>query len=201
MDKIEKILEINHPSFLNLKKFFESFDFDSHDLPKNINNQLIIYDGVSPKGSEVLVKVENTIIASLKNQYIIDNIVECVNHIKSIYNIKMMWLMTYPPKTHLNFHRDHGKNRHVISFNENNRFFSYEGYSDYMMYGDTEMKINEKLKSLKDNIDEFNNYFLNYDESCQISNLDSNCVYVFGNTIHNFINDSNQMRVNLVFEV
>ena len=200
MEKIEKILEINQPSFLNLKNFFESFDFNSHGLPKIINNDFIFYDGVSPKGSEVVVDIKNTIIGSINNQFVIDNVIESVNYIKSIYNVKMMWLMTYPPKTRLNFHRDHGKNRHVVSFNNNDRFFSYEGYSDNMMIGDTEMIIIEKLKSLKENINEFNDYFLNYDESCRISNLDSNCVYIFGNTIHNFINDSNQLRVNLVFE-
>lgn len=200
MEKIEKILEINQPSFVNLKNFFESFDFNSYNLPKIINNDFIFYDGVSPKGSEVVVDIKNTIIGSLNNQFVIDNVVESVNYIKSIYNVKMMWLMTYPPKTWLNFHRDHGKNRHVVTFNNNDRFFSYEGYSNNMMIGDTEMIINEKLKSLKENINEFNDYFLNYDESCQISNLESNCVYIFGNTIHNFINDSNQLRVNLVFE-
>lgn len=200
MEKIEKILEINQPSFVNLKNFFESFDFNSYNLPKIINNDFIFYDGVSPKGSEVVVDIKNTIIGSLNNQFVIDNVAESVNYIKSIYNVKMMWLMTYPPKTWLNFHRDHGKNRHVVTFNNNDRFFSYEGYSNNMMIGDTEMIINEKLKSLKENINEFNDYFLNYDESCQISNLESNCVYIFGNTIHNFINDSNQLRVNLVFE-
>ena len=201
MEKIEKILEINQPSFLNLKNFFESFDFNSHDLPKIINNEVIFYDGISPKENEVVVDIKNTIIGSLNNQFVIDNVVESVNYIKSIYNVKMIWLMTYPPKTWLNFHRDHGKNRHVVSFNHNDRFFSYEGYSNNMMIGDCEMIINEKLKSLKENINEFNDYFLNYDESCRISNLDANCVYIFGNTIHNFINDSNQLRVNLVFEV
>jgi hypothetical protein len=201
MEKIEKILEIDHPSFHKLKDFFESFNFYNTNLPNLINNDFIYYDGVSPKGSEVVVDIKKTVIGSLNNKLLIENISECVDHIKSIYNVKMIWLMTYPPKTWLNFHRDHGKNRHVVSFNHNDRFFSYEGYSDNMMIGDTEMIINEKLKSLKDNIDEFNDYFLNYDSSCRISNLDPNCVYIFGNTIHNFINDSNQMRVNLVFEV
>jgi hypothetical protein len=201
MEKIEKIFEINHPSFNILKEYFESFDFNSHILPNTINNDFIYYDGITPKESEVVVDIKNTVIGSLNNELLIENITQSVNHIKEIYNVKMMWLMTYPPKTWLNFHRDHGKNRHVVSFNNNKRFFSYEGYSDYIMSEDTETIVNEKLKSLKDNIDQFNDYFLNYDESCRISNLDPNCVYVFGNTIHNFINDSNQMRVNLVFEV
>jgi hypothetical protein len=201
MEKIKKILEINHPSFNVLKDFFESFDFYSYDLPKCLNNQFIFYDGISPKQNEIVVDIENTIMGSLKNQFVIDNVIESIEYIKSIYNVKMMWLMTYPPKTRLNFHRDYGKNRQVVSFNNHERFFSYEAYSEDIMLGDHEMIINEKLKELKDDIDSFNQFFLQYDESCHISNLDSNSVYVFGNTMHSFINDSDKLRVNLVFEV
>ena len=201
MEKIEKILEINYPSFFNLKNFFESFDFNSHDLPKHKNNEFIFYDGISPKGNNVLVDIENTIIGLLKNQYVIDNMIESINYIRTIYNVKMMWLMTYPPKTRLNFHRDSNKNRHLVSFNDNERFFSYEAYSEDIMLGDNEMIINEKLIELKGDIDSFNQYFLQYDKSCRVSNLESNSVYVFGNTMHNFINDSDKLRVNLVFEV
>ncbi len=201
MERIEKILDINHPSFIELKNFFESFNFNSLDLPKNISNDFIYYDGFSPKSREVVINVKDTVIGSLNNRRIVELINECVQFIKDKYNVKMIWLMTYPPKTFLKFHRDHGKNRHVVSFNHNNRFFSYEGYSDSMMDGNTENIINERLDLLKDNIDEFNEYFLQYEESCRISNLEPNCVYVFGDTIHNFINDSDQLRVNLVFEV
>ena len=201
MEKIEKILEINHSSFNILKDFFESFDFYSHELPKGIGNDFVYYDEVSPKGNEVLRDIERTSIGLLNNQIVNDSLKESIEYLKSIYKIKMMWLMTYPPKTFLNFHKDHGKNRHVVSFNHNERFFSYECYPDVMKIRNTENIINQQLAEQKDNIDNFNGYFLQYDESCRISNLDTNCVYVFGNTIHNFINDSNQIRVNLVFEV
>lgn len=201
MEKIKKILEINHPSFNVLKDFFESFDFYSHELPKEITNDFVYYDGVSPKDKEIVIDIDRTIIGYLNNQFVIDNVVESINYIKSIYNVKMMWLMAYPPKTRLNFHRDYGKNRQVISFNNNERFFSYEAYSEYVMLRDNELIINEKIKELEDDIDSFNQYFLQYDESCQISNLESNCVYVFGNTLHSFINDSDKLRVNLVFEI
>jgi hypothetical protein len=201
MEKIKKILEISHPSFNILKDFFESFDYGSVDLPKTISNDFVYYDGVSPKNQEIVVDIERTLIGSLNNQIINDLLKESIEHLKSIYNIKMMWLMVYPPKTFLNFHRDHGKNRHLVSFNYNERFFSYEGYSNVMMFADTENIITQRLIEQKDNIDEFNKYFLQYDESCRISNLDTNCVYIFGNTIHNFLNDSDKLRVNLVFEV
>jgi hypothetical protein len=197
MEKIEKILEINHSSFHNLKLFFESLDFNSYDLPKNINNDFIFYDGISPKGNESILNIENTLISSLKNQFIIDNIIESVNYIKSVYDVKMMWLMTYPPKTSISFHKDNNKNRHVVSFNDNDRFFSYEAN----VGENPKIHLNTKLNELKDDIDSFNQYFLQYHKSCKITNLESNSVYVFGNTIHNFINDSNQLRVNLVFEV
>jgi len=201
MEKIEKILEINHTSFNILKDFFESFDYYSVDLPSNIYNDFVYYDGVSPKDKEIIKDIDLTPIGLLDNQLIIDSVKDSMEYLKSIYNVKMMWLMVYPPKTFLNFHKDHGKNRHVICFNHNKRFFSYEGSSETMLHLDSEKIMNEKLISLKDNIDDFNDYFLKYDESCVISNLDTNGVYTFGNTLHNFINDSNQMRVNLVFEI
>jgi len=201
MDIIKKELTINHPSFNLLKDFFESFNFYSHELPKGINNDFVYYDGISPKDKEVVIDIERTPIGSLNNQLITNSIKESIEYLKSIYNIKMMWLMTYPPKTYVQFHRDHDKNRHLVSFNNHDRFFSYEAYSDFIMFNNTEDIINQKHNELKDNIDEFNNYFLQYDESCRICNLDSNSIYTFGNTIHSFINDSDKLRVNLVFEV
>lgn len=201
MERIEKLLEINHPSFIELKKFFESLDFKSSGLPRNISNDFIYYDGISPKNQEVVKDIEDTPIMYLNNQSIINHIKDSIEYIKTIYNIKMIWLMTYPPNTFLNFHKDYGKNRHVISFNHNERFFSYEGSSETMLDLDTETIMNKKIKLLRDDIDEFNDYFLKYDESCIISNLDTNSVYTFGNTLHTFVNDSDQLRVNLVFEV
>jgi hypothetical protein len=201
MEKIKKILEINHLSFNILKDFFESFDYSSVDLPNTINNDFVYYDGVSPKDKEVVIDIERTPIGSLNNKIINDSLNKSIEHLKSIYNIKMMWLMTYPPKTYVHFHRDHGKNRHLVSFNNHNRFFSYESYSDFIMSSETENIFNKKYQELKNNVDEFNEYFLQYDESCRICNLNSNSVYTFGNTVHSFINDSDKLRVNLVFEV
>ena len=52
-----------------------------------------------------------------------------------------------------------------------------------------------------DDIDSFNQYYLNLDSSCKIESLDKNTVYTFGDSVHNFVNDSNKLRVNFVFEL
>ena len=121
---------------------------------------------------------------------------DSLNYIKSIYNIKILWLMIYPPKSRFFFNIDYEQNRHLLSFNENPRFFSYE--CDKIGIID---EINEKLKNCNDDVDSFNQYYLNLDSSCKIESLDKNTVYTFGDSVHNFVNDSNKLRVNFVFEL
>jgi hypothetical protein len=195
MEKIQKILEINHPSFDYVKNFFESLNFDDISFPKNIGNDFIYYDNVSPKSIEILVGVESTSLRYLQNDILIEKIKESVEYIKENFNVKLMWLMVYPPKTYIDFHVDNKKNRHLISFNKHERFFSYESNCD------KEFIYNQKYKENINNIDEFNSFFIKDDLSNEITNLESNSVYIFNNTLHCFYNDSNKLRVNLVFEV
>ena len=58
-----------------------------------------------------------------------------------------------------------------------------------------------KLKNCNDDVDSFNQNYLNLDSSCKIESLDKNTVYTFGDSVHNFVNDSNKLRVNFVFEL
>lgn len=109
--------------------------------------------------------------------------------------------MIYPPKKFLNFHKDYGLNRHVISFTQNDRFFNYEVDDDLLMSHNFEIKLNEKFQFHIDTIDDFNDYFVNIDKSCKINVLNSNSVYTFGNTLHTFYNGSDKIRVNFVFEI
>jgi hypothetical protein len=48
---------------------------------------------------------------------------------------------------------------------------------------------------------QFNEFFLNDSELNSVHNLKSGSVYSIGNSLHTFINNSNKVRVNLVFEV
>jgi hypothetical protein len=56
-------------------------------------------------------------------------------------------------------------------------------------------------KDFHENLDEFNEFFLNDCELNSIHNLKSGSVYTIGNSLHTFINGSNKNRVALVFEV
>ena len=109
--------------------------------------------------------------------------------------------MVYSPQSNLSFHWDHGKNRHIISLNYNERFFNYENNN---IVGDGQSKCNlynEKLLEQKDNIDSFNEFFTNDSELSNIHVLDTKSVYVFGDSLHTFVNASDKLRSALVFEV
>ena len=124
-----------------------------------------------------------------------------VDYLKTIYNIKYLWLMIYSPTSFLNFHWDNNKNRHIISLNYNERFFNYENNN---IVGDGQSKCNlynEKLLEQKDNIDSFNEFFTNDSELSNIHVLDTKSVYVFGDSLHTFVNASDKLRSALVFEV
>lgn len=200
MEKIKKELEINHPSFNYLKNYFKNNTIDL-ELFKVTTNEFIYHNKNYPCGSNLLIDINKSKINVLKDNSLIEKLQECVEYLSTVYELKFMWLMIYPPKTFLNFHKDHGKNRHVISFCDNERFFNYEVYDEKFLENDKEIELNQKLKSSIDNIDDFNNYYKNQHEDCKITILESNCVYTFGNTLHTFFNASDTIRVNLVFEI
>jgi hypothetical protein len=59
---------------------------------------------------------------------------------------------------------------------------------------------NTKLSEI-DNIDEFNEYFVN-EPNCELSNLVEGSIYSFGETIHSFYNGStNKVRGAIVFDI
>lgn len=197
-EKIEKILEINHPSFEWVKNYF-----NTKNLNNRINistNEFIFHNVNYPKGLNNLIKIEDSIFNSLNDNKLIEKLKECVEFLKTQFDIKFMWLMVYQPNSKLNFHQDHGKNRHVLSFIKNERFFNYE----VLPFTSGEMGLedifNNEIKKTTD-IDEFNKFFLNTHSDCKITTLEPNCVYTFGNTLHTFYNGSDTIRINLVFEI
>ena len=200
MNKIEKILEIKHPSFDWVNDFFKKKEFDINYFP-NTTNDFIFHNKNYPCGQNYLVDIGESKIKSFQNKLLIEKLKECVDHLNTIYQLKFCWVMVYPPKTLLNFHWDHGKNRHVVSFCGNNRFFNYEAHDDEFFGNNIEVELNNKLKSSVNDIDSFNEYFLKLHPSCKITSLDVNSVYTFGNTLHTFFNGSDTLRVNLVFEI
>jgi hypothetical protein len=143
---------------------------------------------------------------------IINNVDEIVNYLKENYDVKAIWFTLFPPNTHIQFHfdasifltKDDGsiftdKNRNVLTFNTNERFFTYENTSLENKFNQSNI-YNTKLSEI-DNIDEFNEYFVN-EPNCEISNLEEGSIYSFGETIHSFYNGStNKVRGAIVFDI
>jgi hypothetical protein len=197
--EIKKVADIAHPSLDTLKEYFENlnYDWNSTITPRIINCALYKKENSPNHQKEVVINLNKTIFSHYFTKNICDKIHEFVDYLKSIYNIDIIWFMVYPPKTHLSFHIDTYSNRHVISIFDNERFFSYESTDnvDFDLY-------TNKMKENIDSIEAFNEFYLERNpEHNKIRTLNANEVYTFGNSMHNFFNDSDKLRVCFVFEI
>lgn len=206
MNEIKKIMEIEHESLDYISNFFDDFDF--HNFNKNVceigktRNDLIYYNPLVSIRTYYYQPINTSIITQFGDEKLVIELETFVNHLKTIYNLKYLWLMVYPIKSKLNFHWDYGKNRHVISLNRNDRFFNYENNMKIRNGAQNLCELyNKKLEEQKDDIDSFNEFFLNESEFSTIHILDTKSVYVFGNSLHTFVNGSNKIRLALVFEI
>ena len=197
---MKKILEIKNEDTEFLSNFFNSINFEDVEFPyyvkkENVGNSCVYMREIIE--GEKLIEIKCTTIGYLfKNNEVNEKFINIIDEIKRKFNPKIIWLMFYPPKSSIVFHQDKNKNRHILTLNYNERFFSYEcGFSVLIE------KINNILIEFKNDINKFNDFFLNYHETCEILNLDSYSIYTFENSNHSFINDSDKIRVNLVFEV
>ena len=152
------------------------------------------------KDSNYLVKLKDSSLNKFNDVELINKVQECVDHTLTLFDVKIMWLMIYPPKSYLSFHNDHGKMRHAISFYKNEQFFNY-AIPHVSAKVNTIDVLNKKFFDSLNDINHFNEFFLNYDETCEIVSLDTNMVYCFGDTIHTFYNASDKLRINLIFEI
>jgi len=196
--EIKKVADIKHPALDILKEYFENLnhDFSSTALPAVSNFALYKNENSVNHKNEYTMDLNRTIYSHIIPKNIIGAIYEFTEYLKSIYNIEIIWFMLYIPKTHLAFHIDDYSDRHLINVFENDRFFSYESSNpvNFQMY-------TEKMKENINNIDVFNEFFLNFSpEHNKIRTLKTNEVYTFGKSMHNFFNDSDKLRVNFVFE-
>lgn len=199
-------MEIEHESLDYISNFFDDFDF--HNFNKNVceigktRNILIYYNPLVSIRTYYYEPINTSIITQFGDEKLVIELETFVNHLKTVYNLKYLWLMVYPIKSKLNFHWDNGKNRHIISLNRNDRFFNYENNVKIGTGSQNLCEIyNKKLEEQKDDIDSFNEFFLNESEFSTIHILDTKSVYVFGNSLHTFVNGSNKIRLALVFEI
>jgi hypothetical protein len=208
MFEIKKIESLNKDFINVITNHLESYTWDS--VKFNVaNNDTIYINENRPIDGNLLRPFEKTEMFKFNNPILVESLNKTVEYIKESYNPSIIWLMTYPPNTRLNFHVDDSQNRHILTFNQNDRFFNYEYVRKQIKlshfiyenesYIDKEIELNNILKNDNFNLDSFNEDFLKI-ENTQIINLEKNSVYSFGNSLHNFINESDKLRMILVFE-
>lgn len=206
MEEIKKIMEIEHESLDYISDFFDNFDYYNSNIDicpvgKNRNDLIYYNENVSLR-NYYYFPIDKSIITQFKDKKLTDELTKFVDYLKTIYNIKYLWLMVYSPTSFLNFHWDNHKNRHIISLNNNERFFNYENNDLIKYFGQSKCNLyNEKLLEQKDNIDSFNEFFIKDSKLSNIHVLDIKSVYVFGNSLHTFVNASDKLRSALVFEI
>jgi hypothetical protein len=208
MFEIKKVKSLGYECVNNITNFLDSYIWNSNVFSAANNETIYINENRNPDHN-LLLSLEKSEIFKFGNSELLDNLNDVVDLIKNEFNPSIIWLMTYPPNTRLNFHVDDSQNRHIVTFNENNRFFNYEYIRKQIRlshfvyenesYNDMENKFNDHLKNENFNLDTFNKNFLEMGNT-QIISLEKNSVYSFGNSLHNFINGSNKLRMILVFE-
>ena len=197
MEGLKKIMDIKDVYLTKLINYYNSEDFKIKDFKNNSN--FIIYkngridnskyhNATNPKN---LVEISHTIK---------DDFLKFVSNLNEIFDIDILFYLIYVPKGEINFHVDYGSNRHILPLNDDNKFYNYECLLDQNLHEKGEI-YDKMRKDFPENLDEFNEFFLNDCELNSIHNLKSGSVYTIGNSLHTFINGSNKNRVALVFEV
>jgi len=197
MEGLKKIMDIKDVYLTKLINYYNSEDFKIKDFKNNSN--FIIYkngridnskyhNATNPKN---LVEISHTIK---------DDFLKFVSNLNEIFDIDILFYLIYVPKGEINFHVDYGSNRHILPLNDDNKFYNYECLLDQNLHEKGEI-YDKMRKDFPENLDEFNEFFLNDCELNSIHNLKSGSVYTIGDSLHTFINGSNKNRAALVFEV
>lgn len=195
---IEKVDTFDHHNLVYLKEYFNNFK-NSEELFPGVMI-FTLYKKNDFKRYEYN-KIDDLYESQIKNKIdniVLDKIYELVDYVKELYDIDILWLRFYNPKTFIEFHMDETSNKHCITLNGDERFFNYESskanYADNILY-------TKKIKEYSNDIDKFNEFFVNHNpEHNRIVNIESNSVYCFNYSLHSFYNGSDKLRVNLIFE-
>lgn len=198
-DNIKCVYEVENDHFDIISDYLNNLSEKELSELSVLNNYLIYFnDEYFTNTNEYFITFNK--LPFLFDKNIIPKFQNCVDFLNSKFKIKRMWAMVYPPKTYINFHKDYGQKRHIISFNENELFFNYESIS--LFVNDKMDFYTENLKIFFNEPQKFNELFLNDDVNNKIINLEKNKIYTFGDTVHSFFNAStDKHRFNIVFEV
>jgi hypothetical protein len=208
--KIGDVKELVKP----ISEFLSVYEYNPNEVTAT-EHQLIYNHENSDVNDPLTPPLESCMKTAFRfttDDEIINNVEEIVNYLKNNYNVKAIWITLFPPNTHIQFHfdasifltKDDGsiftdKNRNVLTFNTNERFFTYENVSLENKFNQSSI-YNTKLSEI-DNIDEFNEYFVN-EPNCELSNLVEGSIYSFVETIHGFYKGStNKVRGAIFFDI
>jgi hypothetical protein len=194
MEGLTKITNINDVYLTKVTDYYNSEYFQSkHFLNHNVN--YIIYNR-DPN----FKKVHGLDSIHEISYQVKDDLTNFIDSLKKLFNINILFYLEYAQKGEINFHIDRGLNRYILPLNDDDKFYNYECLDEQKLNEKSEI-YNKMRKDFPENFDEFNEFFLNDSELNSIHNLKSGSVYSIGNSLHTFINASNKVRVNLVFEV
>lgn len=197
MDNIYKAFTID-PKF---DSFLENVD-DLYQTEENDKQTLIGFHYLYKRDGNVSNKFDTNdlndpLFKLIFKDEMLTKLVELEQHIIQEYNPSAIWLIRYPPNTGLQgFHVDFDYNRHVMSLNDNPRFFSYET----TRFHDKLEEYNELYRELND-IDKFNEHYINDLPENRLFVLDKGGIYNFGKTGHFFYNGSDKTRLAFVFDI
>ena len=194
MEGLKKITEIDDVYLTKVIDFYNSDSFHSKRIINNNINYIIYNADLNYK------KVWNLKNIHEISYQIKDDLTNFIDNLKNLFNINILFYLEYAQKGEINFHIDRGLNRYILPLNDDIKFYNYECLLEQKLHEKGEI-YNKMRKDFPENFDEFNEFFLNDSELNSIHNLKSGSVYSIGNSLHTFINASNKVRVNLVFEV
>jgi len=194
MEGLTKITDINDVYLTKVTDYYNSEDFQSKSFLNHSVNYIIYNRDPNFKKVYSLDSIREI------SYQVKDDLNNFIGNLKKLFNINILFYLEYTQKGEVNFHIDRGLNRYILPLNDDDKFYNYECLDEQKLNEKGEI-YNKMRKDSPENFDEFNEFFLNDSELNSIHNLKSGSVYSIGNSLHTFINNSNKVRVNLVFEV
>jgi hypothetical protein len=206
MSDIIKIKKLEETCINNIVDFLDLYVWEPKIFPV-ANNDTVYINQNRPLDNNTLRDYKDCEISKFNDPELMNNFECAIEFIKNNFNPSIIWLMTYPPNSKIYFHVDLSKNRHILSLNENDKFFNYEYFYDDEKiiqenenYTNVASRLNAQLDEDNLNLELFNQNFLKL-KNTKITKLEKKSVYSFGDTLHTFVNGSNKLRMILVFEI
>ena len=195
---IEKISEINHPNLEIMRNYFENYKNSKKDFPGAMVFTVYKKKGFEKYDYNIEDDLYNGHLKMKVDKEIIDKIYEFSDFLKQIYDIDILWLRFYNPKSYIEFHVDETSNKHCITLCGDEKFYNYESKQ---ISSSNNILYTKKLNEFSTEIEKFNQFFLEHNpENNRIINFEPNNVYCFNFSLHSFYNDSEKLRVNFIFE-